>query len=350
MRVSSGWIFLRGGGEFAVAVTEHLPPALAANAMERMRGDCRCLQMLREGQLTAAVNIVNCLRLEKAGWDHPRHVTVPLRTAGDVVGVMNLVVPRRRTVTSRELSTLSAIGDQIGLAAERARLYEEVREKEALRGQLLEKLISAHEDERRRIARELHDEAGQALTALILNLEVAEQSQAPVPPEQLARLRDIAEGTLAELRRMIYDLRPSILDDLGLAAAIRWYAKETVEPKGVAGAMHISGVSESPPLYIETAGFPTLQGGLTNIFRHAGATPAPGGGGPRHGRVGLGGSGDGRGFDPSTVTTRREGGMGLLGMRERAELLGGTLTIQSTPGAGTRLEAAIPVGARNGQD
>ena len=350
MRVSSGWIFLRDGGEFAVAVTERLPPALAANEMDRMRGDCRCLQMLREGQLPAAVNIVNCLRLEKAGWDRPRHVTVPLRTAGDVVGVMNLVVPRRRTVTSRELSTLSAIGDQIGLAAERARLYEEVREKEALRGQLLEKLISAHEDERRRIARELHDEAGQALSALIVNLEVAEQSQAPVPPEQLARLRDIAEGTLAELRRMIYDLRPSILDDMGLAAAIRWYAKETVEPKGVPVTMHISGLGERLPSYIETAVFRIVQEALTNILKHAGATRATVEVAHGNGRMELVISDDGRGFDPSAVTTHREGGMGLLGMRERAELLGGTLTIQSTPGAGTRLEAAIPVGARNGQD
>src|SRR5207247_8144608 len=136
-----------------------------------------------------------------------RHVTVPLRTAGDVVGVMNLVVPRRRTVTSRELSTLSAIGDQIGLAAERARLYEEVREKEALRGQLLEKLISAHEDERRRIAREVHDEAGQALSRLIVNMEAAEKSQAHVPTDSVAPLRERTGGTREGQRARVDHLR-----------------------------------------------------------------------------------------------------------------------------------------------
>ncbi|MEX0766374.1 MAG: GAF domain-containing sensor histidine kinase [bacterium] len=350
MRVTSGWIFLRSENEFRVVVADSLPHELAANQMERMQGDCRCLQMLRDGELTQAVNIVNCLRLEKAGWDHPRHVTVPLRTASDIIGAMNLVLPKRRTLRSRELSTLSAIGHQIGLAAERARLYEEVREKEALRGELLEKLISAHEDERRRIARELHDDAGQALTALILNLEVAEQSKIPLPPKQLARLRGIAEDTLAELRRMIYDLRPSILDDLGLVAAIRWYAKETIEPQGVQVAMQLNGMEERLPSYIETAIFRIAQEALTNILKHAGATHASVDVAHRDGRVEMVITDDGRGFDLSAVTTNREGGMGLLGMRERAAILGGTLVIRSTPGGGTRLEATIPVGAQHGQN
>lgn len=350
MQIRSGWIFLRDGHEFRLTVTENLPPDLARDQMEPMRGDCRCLQMLREGQLTQAVNIVNCLRLEKAGHGHPRHATVPLRTASDIVGVMNLVLSGRRTLTSRELATLSAIGHQIGLAAERARLYEEVREKEVLRGELLEKLISAHEDERRRIARELHDEAGQALTALILNLEVAEQSKTPLPPQQLARLRGIAEDTLAELRRMIYDLRPSILDDLGLAAAIRWYAKETIEPQGVQVTMSIVGLQSRLPSYIETAVFRIVQEALTNILKHAGASHATVNVAERDGRIEMVVADNGRGFNLNEVTTHREGGMGLLGIRERAELLGGTLMIRSTPGDGTRLEVAIPIGGRDGQD
>lgn len=350
MRLQTGWILLREGDQFNLAAAEHLPPELARNQMEAMSGDCRCLQLLREGQLVGAVNIVNCLRLEQAGWHNPRHLTVPLRSASDVVGVMNLVLPRRRVLTSRELATLSAIGHQIGLAAERTRLYEEVRKKEQLRGELLEKLISAHEDERRRIARELHDEAGQALTALILNLEVAEQSQTPLPAEQLGRLRSIAEDTLAELRRMIYDLRPSILDDLGLAAAIRSYAKETIEPQGVEVTMQITGLSQRLPPYIETAIFRIVQEGLTNILKHADARHATVEVTNRDGRVEMIIGDDGRGFDLAAVATRREGGMGLLGMRERAELLGGAMTIHSKPGAGTRLEVAIPLGAQDGKD
>jgi len=123
-----------------------------------------------------------------------------------------------------------------------------------------------------------------------------------------------------------------------------------VEPKGVPVTMHISGLGERLPSYIETAVFRIVQEALTNILKHAGATRATVEVANGNGRMELVISDDGRGFDPSAVTTHREGGMGLLGMRERAELLGGTLTIQSTPGAGTRLEAAIPVGARNGQD
>lgn len=352
MHLHSGWIFLRDGTQFHVVAAESLPVELAAHEMAAMQGDCRCLQMLREGQLMQAVNIVNCLRLENAGWAHPRHATVPLRTAGGgLIGVMNLILPRTRALGPRELATLSAIGDQIGLAAERARLYEELREKEALRGKLLEKLITAQEDERRRIARELHDEAGQALTALILNLEMAEQSRQAVDPQRLARLRGIAEDTLAELRRMIYDLRPTILDDLGLAAAVRWYVKENIEPQGLHVTMTITRADDRLPHHIETAVFRIVQEALTNIVKHAQAHRAAIDIAvtPQDVRVLI--TDDGRGFDASAVTTRREGGMGLLGMRERAELLGGRLRLASREGDGTRVEVVIPVGGSvDGQD
>lgn len=344
MGVNGGWIFLREGGAFHVAAAERLPADLAADNMAAMRGDCRCLQMLREGQLVQAVNIVHCQRLEAAGWTHPRHATVPLRTAGGTpVGVMNLILPAGRRLTPRELAALSAIGDQVGLATERARLYEELREKEAMRGKLLEKLITAQEDERRRIARELHDEAGQALTALILNLEMAEHAQERMDPAQLRRLRGIAEDTLAELRRLIYDLRPTILDDLGLAAAVRWYVKESVEPQGLEVTMTIDGTDERLPHLVETAVFRIVQEALTNILKHAQARRAEVEIHLRPSDVRLRISDDGRGFDLSAVTARRDGGLGVIGMRERAELLGGRLQVTSGP-QGTRVEAVIPVG------
>ncbi len=344
MRLTSGWVYLRRDGDFTVAATKNLPLELAASGMAAMGGDCRCLQMLRGGQLEAAVNVIHCERLEQAGWEVPRHVTVPLRTAGGVIGVMNLVLPRRRTLTSRELATLSAIGDQIGLAAERARLYEEVRAKEVMRGELLQKLITAHEDERRRIARELHDEAGQALTALILNLEVAERSAAPPEQQRLSRLRAIAEDTLRELRKMIYDLRPTILDDLGLAAAIRWYVKEHVEPQGLQVDLALTGLDERMPHHIETAVFRIVQEALTNILKHADARRAWVAVTLSDGQVRLSVADDGRGFDPQAVPRAGDGrGLGLMGMQERTELLGGTWKITSRPQAGTRIEAVIPV-------
>ncbi len=347
MRLSSGWVFLQQDGAFVVAATKNLPLELAAEQMAGMQGDCRCLQMLRSGELAQAVNVVDCQRLEKAHWDHPRHVTVPLRTAGGVIGVMNLVLPRRRALTGRDLATLSAIGAQIGLAAERARLYEEVRAKEALRGKLLQKVLTAHEDERRRIARELHDEAGQAITALILNLEVAERS-ATVPADQqrLGRLRAIAEDTLGELRRMIYDLRPTILDDLGLAAALRWYAKEHVQPQGLQVDLTLTGLEQRLPRHVETAVFRIVQEAFTNILKHAEATRAWVEVSVANRQVRLAVQDNGKGFDPGSVargSDRR--GMGLMGMQERAELMGGTWKVSSRPMAGTRVEAVIPVEA-----
>jgi signal transduction histidine kinase len=351
MRARSGWIFLRENGEFAVAAAEHLPIELAAEEMVAMRGDCRCLQMLREGQLSEAVNMVNCMRLERAGWDHPRHATVPLATAENAIGVMNLVLPRRRTLSPRELATLSALGHQIGLAAERARLYDELKDKEAMRGELLEKLITAHEDERRRIARGLHDEAGQALTALIVNLELAEQAHKPVDPQNLARLRGIAEHTLAEVRRIIAALRPTILDDLGLAAAIRWYAKEMVEPQGLQVSMQLSGLEGRLPPHVETAVFRIVQEAITNILKHAEARQAIVETTVADGRVRVMVADDGRGFEVTSAPRSREGrGLGLQGMRERAEALGGTLRVSSQPGHGTRIEIVIPVKQRDGQD
>src|SRR3990170_948650 len=187
MGLRSGWVFINEGGGYVLqedggyvlAARHALPDDLAANDAAAMTGDCRCLQLLREGRLLQAVNTVSCLRLENAGWPQTRHASVPLHTAEGALGVMNLVLPPGRNLAGRELDMLAAVGHQIALAVERNRLFEEVRAKEAARGELIEKLLTAQEDERRRIARELHDEAGQALTALILNLEMAEQAAAP---------------------------------------------------------------------------------------------------------------------------------------------------------------------------
>ncbi len=345
MPVESGWIFLRQDGDFQVMASEQLPAELAANDMAAMHGDCRCLQMLQDGELTQAVNLVKCMRLEKAGWRRPRHATVPLRTTAGVIGVMNLVLPPHRSLTSRELMTLSLIGHEIGLAAERTRLYEQVREKEAVRGALLQKLITAYEDERRRIARGLHDEAGQSLTALILNLEMAERAAPPSEQARLARLRSIAEDTLAELRRVIYGLRPTILDDLGLAAAIRWYVKDAIEPQGLQVAMNLTGLdTQRLPAHVETAVFRIVQETLTNVLKHANAHHVTIEVAHTDNQVQLRITDDGQGFEAASIPRSGEGhGLGLMGMRERAELLGGTWKVNSRPGVGTRVEAVIPV-------
>jgi signal transduction histidine kinase len=342
--VESGWVFLRERDQFVLAASHGLPAVLAADSAARMTGECRCLAMLGAGQLPLAVNVVDCQRLETVGLQS-RHATVPLRGRASTVGLMNLVLPGGRVFDDRKLQILSAVGNQIGVAVERGLLFDEVVAKERSRGELLEKLLTAHEDERRRIARELHDEAGQSLTALIVNLELAVQEPSSERLRgQLTQLRDLAERTLGEIRRLIYDLRPSILDDLGLAAALRWYAKNLLDPRGITWTLSVSGVSGRLPAKLETVAFRLVQEALTNVLKHAEASSVTvnvaAAGRELHVRI----EDNGRGFDPRRSRSGdRPGGFGLLGMQERVELVGGRWEVQSTPGVGTVVTAVLPI-------
>lgn len=343
--VEAGWVFLREGDHLSLAASFGLPAPLAAEANLRMGGDCHCLRLLAEDRLPLAVNAVDCQRLAQVGIAHTRHASVPLRASTRTLGLMNLVLPGGRTFSERELQMLSTVGHQIGLAVERGMLFDEVAAKERTRGELLEKLITAHEDERRRIARELHDEAGQALTALIVNLELAAQEESPDRVRaHLIQLRDLAERTLAEIRRLIYDLRPSILDDLGLVAALRWYAKSLLDPRGITWSLSVSGIAGRLPPAMETVAFRLVQEALANVQRHSRATAvnvdlALVG---RELRVRI--EDNGQGFDAQRIRTAgRDGGFGLMGMRERVELVGGRWEAHSKPGAGTIITAMLPL-------
>ena len=344
MELRSGWVFIQEDGGYVLAARHALPDDLAANDAAAMTGDCRCLQLLREGRLRQAVNTVPCLRLENAGWPQTRHASVPLHTAEGALGVMNLMLPAGRNLAGRELDMLAAVGHQIALAVERNRLFEEVRAKEAARGELIERLLTAQEDERRRIARELHDEAGQALTALILNLEMAEHAAAPEEAARLERLRGIAEHTLGELRTLIYELRPTILDDLGLGAAIRWMVKEVVEPTGLKVDLQLQGLDRRLPHQVETAIFRITQEAFNNMLKHAAASRARVAVEVNSREVTVTVEDNGKGFNPAAVPVSRSGrGLGLMGMRERAELLGGILEIDSVLGRGTRVHGVLPL-------
>ncbi len=233
------------------------------------------------------------------------------------------------------------------------RLYRELREREEARGQLLRKVISAQEEERKRIARELHDDTSQALAALVMGLETA---LAPLPPsgsrERLEEVKTLAVRTLEEVHRLIFDLRPSVLDDLGLLSAIRWYAERSLEPRGIAVRCEFSGpgtpaegVGERLPPQVETALFRVVQEAITNIVKHAEAETVLIQCTLREGTLTIEIEDDGKGFDPSEPAGPVGGGrgLGLLGMRERVELLGGTVQIESSPGHGTRIALKVPV-------
>lgn len=232
--------------------------------------------------------------------------------------------------------------------AELERLYDELQAKEAVRAQLLKQIISAQEAERRRIARELHDELAQSLTGLIMSLDSAEDVLEPELQSvhaQLSRTREISARALEQTRNLILDLRPTMLDDLGLVPAIRWYAETHLAPTGATIAFQTAGRQRRLQPEIETALFRIAQEAINNVARHAD---------PGHVQIHLTWEpeqailkveDDGNGFDTQNVYTQRETGpgMGLLGMRERAEMFGGRLRISSQPGHGTRVEVQLPI-------
>jgi two-component system, NarL family, sensor histidine kinase UhpB len=230
---------------------------------------------------------------------------------------------------------------------ENARLYHELEQREAASAQLLQKMIGLQEEEQKRIARELHDDFAQSLTALSVTLQSAVQT---IPPEmravhqQLARVQALTMETMGETSRWIQDLRPRLLDDLGLEPAIRWYAESRLADD-ITVHVEANGLKERLPPELEITLFRIVQESISNIARHARAHSV-------QIRIDLYGTGrvvariedDGIGFLPSKYLHPTDGlrGMGLLGMRERVALIGGTLSIDSTPGRGTRVRAEVP--------
>ncbi len=211
-----------------------------------------------------------------------------------------------------------------------------------------ERLINAQEDERKRIARRLHDDTGQALSMLIMNLERME-SLVPADASELQRrvttARKLATRTLEDLRNVIYGLRPTMLDDLGLASAVRWYARSGLDEAGVQVKFDSLDEALRLPPQVETTLFRIAQEAISNIVRHAHAKSASIALWQEDGAACLWVEDDGCGFDLTCISTQALPlqHLGLLGMRERAELVGGEVMVDSAPGRGTRLEVHIPL-------
>ena len=216
------------------------------------------------------------------------------------------------------------------------------------RGELLGRILTAQEEERRRLARELHDELGQGLSSMALSLELA-QRLADRDPQAAARQLDQMRARIAEASDQMYDLilglRPSILDDLGLVTALQAQAKRTLEPAGMTFDLHSQELAERLPPAMETVLFRIFQEALTNIRRHSGA---------RHVHLRLARADgvleaevrdDGGGFDvaASAGGPWKGRGLGLRGMRERAAQFGGDLDIDSRPGQGTCIRVCLPL-------
>ncbi len=210
---------------------------------------------------------------------------------------------------------------------------------------LSRQVLTAQEEERQRIARELHDETAQSLTSLLIGLRVLEK--ASTPEELAARIADLRSQTsrmLVEVRKMAVDLRPSTLDDLGLAAALQWYTDEFAKRTRILVDFRATGLDERLSDDVQVVIYRIVQEALTNVAKHAEASRVAV-------RVQVSRDGivatvtdDGRGFDVPAVMGSRERGLGLFGMQERVSLVGGTLRIGSAPEQGTEVEIQIPAG------
>ncbi len=274
--------------------------------------------------------------------------SVPLQSKNKVLGVMNIASHTLRQFSPQDVKFLSSIGNQIAVAIENARLYNELQRKEEIRGELLRQIITTQEEERKRIARGLHDETSQALTSLAVNLETVIDAL-PLDADQvkakLKGIQSLAISTLDEIHKVIYELRPTLLDDLGLIAAVQWHAENCLEAAGVKVHLETEGVERRLPLEIETALFRIIQEATTNVVRHAEAESTSISLEFKETSVAVLIEDDGRGFNPNEVVISRDSGrgLGLLSMKERAEFFGGVLSIKSQPGLGTQISVEIPI-------
>ncbi|MDP2728833.1 MAG: histidine kinase, partial [Dehalococcoidia bacterium] len=274
-------------------------------------------------------------------------LAVPLKVEGKTIGII-FAGEKAGGFSEHDARLLTIVAGQAAVAVENARLYSELQRKEEMRRQLLDKVILAQEEERKRISRELHDDVGQALTALVMNLGGIEES---LPSKQgglrgnLATIRDLASETLAAIRRLMLDLRPTLLDDLGLIPAISWYAENNLGRAHIRSQVEVVGFQgRRLPVQMETVLFRVIQEAITNIVKHSSATEAVIRLELVDGKVRAIMSDNGKGFEVGDKVHGYDSGLGLMGMQERVSLLGGSLRIDSQPGRGTSLSLEIPLG------
>ncbi|MCX7706401.1 MAG: GAF domain-containing sensor histidine kinase [Anaerolineae bacterium] len=276
---------------------------------------------------------------------------VPLYSKEQVFGSLVLAsLENDAPLGQEELRLLTAFAQQIAAAIDNARLYQIVQEREAQLAQLVRRLVTAQEEERKRIACELHDETGQKLTALAMGLAAVEsQLAASGDLDQVTAvvrdLREMSDQAIVELRNIMADLRPAQLDDLGLVPALRWFVKQyQARHPEIQVQLAADRSLDRLPAQYEIVLFRATQEALTNVARHAKATQVRLTLSQDNVCVRLEVRDNGIGFDPAAPPRHAPGsGLGLVGLRERVALVGGRCVVDSAPGRGTRVMIELPL-------
>jgi two-component system, NarL family, sensor kinase len=332
--LKTSWIFLLDGeGNPYLAAAQNLPPALADHP-RRMGGECDCLYLYEFNELEKPENIT-CSRLENlvvgtAGLR--QHATIPLDAQGKQLGILNVASTDWGDLHEDDLRLLYLVGDLLGIAIERARLFAKSVE-------------SGATEERNRLAREIHDTLAQGLTAIALQLETADALlESGTPAERvrgaIAQALQLTRANLEEARRSVMDLRAAPLEGRPLPDALQELVNEWASRRKVDAEFEVVGSPRPLPIRIEIGLYRILQEALTNIGRHAAASCVNIQLQMMHDQVRLLVDDNGRGFDPKKVGASS---FGLVGMNERAKLLGGSLEVGSSEGEGTQIEVIIPV-------
>jgi signal transduction histidine kinase len=278
-------------------------------------------------------------------------VVAPARRDGRTLAAVGAVWDPPRALDHAHRDLLVSLAGLVAVGVENTDLLDRLQKKEQSLQALLRKTITAQEEERRRISRELHDETSQVLSALMMNIDLLEtqleEARTPAAADSRARIeavKALAEEAARNLDKMMLDLRPALLDELGLIAALRWYVAQV----GDLWSLEISfdgGRMGRLPDHIEVAAFRIVQEAVNNCVRHARASKVFVHVFAQDRALHLEIVDDGVGFDVAAVAARARTGeaVGLEGMRERAELTGGSLRVESAPGDGTRVTAELPI-------
>jgi PAS domain S-box-containing protein len=279
----------------------------------------------------------------ETGFETRSMLCVPLRSKGHTIGAIEAMNKRSGPFDREDLRLLSSLAAPAATAIENARLFEQVRSGRERLQALSRRLVEVQEAERRHISRELHDETGQALSSLLLGLSLLER-EADRPQAVIARaneLENMVDEVLNNLHRLAMNLRPASLDHLGLMSALENLIESFGKQHGLNMQFETVGLdSERLPPAVETALYRIVQEALTNVIRHAQATRVDVLLERRDDQIVTIVEDDGVGFDPHEAV--QSGRMGIFGMRERAEMLDGTLVIESTVGTGTTVFVEVP--------
>lgn len=352
MSLNVGWVSMldENKRQATLICQEGLSPEMAQKVAVLKLSNCACRTVLSK-KLPLVVNggSAKCPVLgHKPDNGQPLicHATAPLISKSQVFGLLHVVSSEPNRFSAEDLGLLDSIGHQMGVAIENAGLWQELKRREEVRGQLLEQTISVQEAERKRIARELHDQTSQSLTSLMVGLKTIEAQAPEEMRSSIASLRQLSSQTLEEVHNLAVELRPSSLDDFGLVAALRQYTKEYTRKSGIEADFQVIGLEGKrlpPPM--EIALYRIIQEALTNVVKHAEAKRVSILVEARGTSIVAIVEDDGSGFDAQKKLSSRasERRLGLFGMQERASLIGGVLTIESSPGVGTTIFVEAPI-------